>query len=125
MYHCPICGETANRRGAPFTDISNVVGHINGSHDADHTAVRGEDLRAEIEATANAADAVNDPVPEEPDIDNEDGEARRFKSPRGGVAKGVLAGAVLAAASFAGLAAVDNLGGQQQDDGDPGDDIIF
>jgi 5-methylcytosine-specific restriction endonuclease McrA len=37
---CPVCGRTQNRRGVSFTDGSQVVSHIMGSHDDDHDGVK-------------------------------------------------------------------------------------
>jgi hypothetical protein len=67
MYECPICGKSENRRGNQFTDVSNVIGHIDGSHDDAHRGVSGAEMRVEIEATAETPEDVDatDTVPEE------------------------------------------------------------
>lgn len=50
MYTCPLCGETANRRGETFDSVEQVVSHVEGSHDDIHSGVRGVDIRAEIDS---------------------------------------------------------------------------
>lgn len=42
MLVCPICGKSENRKGESFTDRSEVVGHVDGCHDEQHSDVDGE-----------------------------------------------------------------------------------
>jgi hypothetical protein len=82
MFECPLCGKSENRRGNQFTDVSNVVGHIDGSHDDDHAGVRGEELREEIEATADGTedvgtDTAESDAPDEPPQQSEESPAPR------------------------------------------------
>lgn len=60
MYACPLCGKSSNRRGGSFETVGQVVAHVNGSHDADHEDVRGEDIRDDIQPIEGSESSTTD-----------------------------------------------------------------
>lgn len=52
MYKCPICGETANRKGESFDRVDKVLAHIDGSHDGLHADESGADYVGSVDSAS-------------------------------------------------------------------------